>query len=117
MASHLRNLSTRAFSQSRTCTPASLPQTNNLLIPRSRPAFRNTTVPRLPTYPPFAQRNTMATSEAPKKMEWLVVIPDFPGVHEKRLEVRPYVIHAQHAKKDSVAKPTQHIHTLELTLP
>ncbi|KAK4040305.1 hypothetical protein C8A01DRAFT_35728 [Parachaetomium inaequale] len=30
----------------------------------------------------------MAT-EAPKKMEWLVVIPDFPGVHEKRLAVRP----------------------------
>ncbi|KAL2158209.1 hypothetical protein VTH06DRAFT_4529 [Thermothelomyces fergusii] len=30
----------------------------------------------------------MAT-EAPKKMEWLVVVPDFPGVHEKRIAVRP----------------------------
>ncbi|KAH6627162.1 hypothetical protein B0J18DRAFT_465107 [Chaetomium sp. MPI-SDFR-AT-0129] len=30
----------------------------------------------------------MAT-EAPKKIEWLVVIPDFPGAHEKRIEVRP----------------------------
>ncbi|KAK4158560.1 hypothetical protein C8A00DRAFT_39271 [Chaetomidium leptoderma] len=70
MASHLRNLSTRAFSQ-----PGI--------------AFRNTTALLLPTYPPLAQRNTMATSEAPKKMEWLVVIPDFPGANQKRLEVRP----------------------------
>jgi hypothetical protein len=31
----------------------------------------------------------MATSDAPKKMEWLVVVPDFPGVQQKRLEVRP----------------------------
>ncbi|KAH6641769.1 hypothetical protein F5144DRAFT_600370 [Chaetomium tenue] len=30
----------------------------------------------------------MAT-EAPKKVEWLVVIPDFPGAQAKRLEVRP----------------------------
>ncbi|KAK4249091.1 hypothetical protein C7999DRAFT_13044 [Corynascus novoguineensis] len=30
----------------------------------------------------------MAT-ETPKKMEWLVVVPDFPGAREKRLEVRP----------------------------
>ncbi|KAL2152698.1 hypothetical protein VTH82DRAFT_5882 [Thermothelomyces myriococcoides] len=30
----------------------------------------------------------MAT-EAPKKFEWLVVVPDFPGAHEKRLAVRP----------------------------
>ncbi len=26
-----------------------------------------------------------------RKYEWLVVVPDFPGVLEKRLEVRPYV--------------------------
>ena len=26
-----------------------------------------------------------------KKIEWLVVVPDFEGVGEKRLEVRPYV--------------------------
>ncbi|KAK3904095.1 hypothetical protein C8A05DRAFT_32148 [Staphylotrichum tortipilum] len=31
----------------------------------------------------------MATTDTPKKMEWLVVVPDFPGVHEKRLAVRP----------------------------
>jgi predicted RNase H-like HicB family nuclease len=32
----------------------------------------------------------MSTSaDGPKKWEWLVVVPDFPGVHEKRLEVRP----------------------------
>jgi hypothetical protein len=32
----------------------------------------------------------MATSQSqPEKMEWLVVVPDFPGAHEKRLEVRP----------------------------
>lgn len=46
---------------------------------------------------PLTQRKTMATSSseatgaaaAPKKFEWLVVVPDFPGVHQKRLEVRP----------------------------
>ncbi|KAK4121330.1 hypothetical protein N657DRAFT_665613 [Parathielavia appendiculata] len=32
---------------------------------------------------------TMATKSEPKKMEWLVVIPDIPGAHEKRLAVRP----------------------------
>ncbi|KAK0672466.1 hypothetical protein QBC41DRAFT_217315 [Cercophora samala] len=31
----------------------------------------------------------MSSTEAPKKIEWLVVVPDFPGAHEKRLEVRP----------------------------
>lgn len=29
------------------------------------------------------------TSSAARKYEFLVVIPDFPGVREKRLEVRP----------------------------
>lgn len=72
MASHLRNLSIRAFftpSPTRTLTPLS----------------------RKFTVTPFhlaQQRNTMAT-EAPKKIEWLVVIPDFPGAQAKRLEVRP----------------------------
>ncbi|EAA31442.2 hypothetical protein GE21DRAFT_8368 [Neurospora crassa] len=45
----------------------------------------------------FSQRHhhirTMATSTstttAGKKIEWLVVVPDFEGVGEKRLEVRP----------------------------
>jgi uncharacterized protein YciI len=71
MASHLRNLSIRAFSLSRT----------RILSPLSGKI----------TVTPFhltQQRNTMAT-EAPKKMEWLVVIPDFPGAQAKRLEVRP----------------------------
>ncbi|AEO63604.1 2dfd283c-f207-4328-bbd7-303f58aaccb9 [Thermothielavioides terrestris] len=36
----------------------------------------------------------MATNAAPaagekKKFEWLVVIPDFPGAQQKRLDVRP----------------------------
>ncbi|KAK4104533.1 hypothetical protein N658DRAFT_492632 [Parathielavia hyrcaniae] len=31
----------------------------------------------------------MAAESGPKKMEWLVVIPDFPGAHEKRIAVRP----------------------------
>ncbi|KAK0708792.1 hypothetical protein B0T21DRAFT_352825 [Apiosordaria backusii] len=30
-----------------------------------------------------------SSTESPKKIEWLVVIPDFPAAHEKRLEVRP----------------------------
>ena len=83
MASRLRNLSFRALSRSRNfnsnCT---LP----FLLTRQSPAtpFR-TAFPTLP----LTHRNTMATSDAPKKMEWLVVIPDFPGAHEKRLEVRP----------------------------
>ncbi|KAK4201463.1 hypothetical protein QBC40DRAFT_278261 [Triangularia verruculosa] len=32
---------------------------------------------------------TMTSTEIPHKIEWLVVVPDFPGAHEKRLEVRP----------------------------
>ncbi|KAK4224403.1 hypothetical protein QBC38DRAFT_371066 [Podospora fimiseda] len=31
----------------------------------------------------------MASSTPQKKIEWLVVVPDFPGVNSKRLEVRP----------------------------
>ncbi|KAK3307898.1 uncharacterized protein B0T15DRAFT_522937 [Chaetomium strumarium] len=31
----------------------------------------------------------MATGAAPNKTEWLVVVPDFPGAQQKRLEVRP----------------------------
>jgi predicted RNase H-like HicB family nuclease len=31
----------------------------------------------------------MATDTTPKKYEWLVVVPDFPGVHQKRMDVRP----------------------------
>ncbi len=83
MASRLRNLSFRAFSQSRNvnsnCTPPFFLARQSPVTPFRR-AF--------PTLP-LTRRNTMATSDAPKKMEWLVVIPDFPGAHEKRLEVRP----------------------------
>ncbi|KAG7289772.1 hypothetical protein NEMBOFW57_006148 [Staphylotrichum longicolle] len=43
----------------------------------------------------------MATSDAPKKMEWLVVVPDFPGAHQKRLEVRPQHFANLSAFKDS----------------
>ena len=83
MASRLRNLPFRAFSQSRNvnsnCTPPFFLARQSPVAPFRR-AF--------PTLP-LTHRNTMATSDAPKKMEWLVVIPDFPGAHEKRLEVRP----------------------------
>ncbi|KAJ4302401.1 hypothetical protein N0V88_002545 [Collariella sp. IMI 366227] len=32
---------------------------------------------------------TEAQQQQPKKMEWLVVVPDFPGAHEKRIAIRP----------------------------
>lgn len=32
---------------------------------------------------------TTAAVETPRKYEWLVVIPDFPGMLEKRREMRP----------------------------
>ncbi|KAJ6437195.1 hypothetical protein O9K51_10165 [Purpureocillium lavendulum] len=31
----------------------------------------------------------MASASAPRKFEFLVIVPDKPGMHEKRLEVRP----------------------------
>jgi hypothetical protein len=37
-----------------------------------------------------AIQRTMAT-ESPKKMEWLVILPDKEGAIDKRMEVRPYV--------------------------
>ncbi|KAK4188038.1 hypothetical protein QBC35DRAFT_497237 [Podospora australis] len=52
----------------------------NTQPPLRKSFFVNTTV---------QQKRTMAPSENPKKIEWLVVIPDFPGANEKRLEVRP----------------------------
>jgi hypothetical protein len=38
-----------------------------------------------------ARRNmaTTAPETTPRKYEWLVVIPDFPGMLEKRREIRP----------------------------
>lgn len=36
-------------------------------------------------------RAMSSTAAAPRKFEWLVVVPDFPGALQKRLEVRPYV--------------------------
>jgi len=37
-----------------------------------------------------AARRRMATNETtPRKYEWLVVIPDFPGMLDKRREIRP----------------------------
>ncbi|KAK3500279.1 uncharacterized protein B0T23DRAFT_371935 [Neurospora hispaniola] len=56
----------------------------------------NSSSPRISNNFFFSQRHhhirTMATSTtttAGKKIEWLVVVPDFEGVGEKRLEVRP----------------------------
>ena len=39
----------------------------------------------IPSPPRF---RTMATAEA-QKYEWLVVVPDKPGMQAKRLEIRP----------------------------
>jgi uncharacterized protein len=39
--------------------------------------------------PRFTIKRAMASSSAPEKFEWLVVMPDQPGKLEKRLEVRP----------------------------
>lgn len=86
MASQFRNLSLRAFSRSRSGFAfTSIPHRNPIT-----PFLNNNTTTAFPTLPlTLTQRSTMATSDAPKKMEWLVVVPDFPGVHQKRLEVRP----------------------------
>lgn len=94
MASHLRILSTRALFQScnnlRCNSASSSLFPKNGLIPRRTPP-----TPRRLSPLTLTQRNTMATdaaaAAAPKKVEWLVVIPDFPGAQEKRLEVRSYV--------------------------
>ncbi|KAK3325791.1 hypothetical protein B0H66DRAFT_599933 [Apodospora peruviana] len=31
----------------------------------------------------------MSSSDAPRKYEWLVVVPDFPGALDKRIDARP----------------------------
>lgn len=97
MASHLRSLPVRALSsRSHSLNYVSAGRNRSsrtpvLLLHNSAPAIppRNSY-----TTPPSAlQRRTMATetpaADAPKKYEWLVVIPDFPGAHEKRMAVRP----------------------------
>ncbi|KAM7207601.1 hypothetical protein V8F20_002079 [Naviculisporaceae sp. PSN 640] len=51
------------------------------------PSFANTSFSSVSTRSTI---RTMSSSEAaPRKFEWLVVIPDFPGVQEKRIAVRP----------------------------
>ncbi len=91
MASRLcYNFSTRALSRSRSCnsnnfTSASFALALALALARRSPANVPAAFPTLP----LIRRNTMATSDAPKKVEWLVVVPDFPGAQEKRLAVRP----------------------------
>lgn len=39
------------------------------------------------------QTTRSAMNIAPEKREWLCIIPDKPGMLEKRLEIRPYAIH------------------------
>ncbi|EGY13550.1 Protein YciI like protein [Verticillium longisporum] len=52
------------------------------LIPRIRPVQPNfLTITRF--------QHNMASSAAPRKYEWLVVVPDKPDTLAKRLEVRP----------------------------
>jgi hypothetical protein len=41
------------------------------------------------TYIRSMANSSAATTAAPRKYEWLVVIPDIPGTLEKRLAVRP----------------------------
>ena len=84
MASLLRNLSVRTFSPSRSNLVSCSLRRTSPAVPR----FITTSFPATPT---FTQRCTMATADAPKKMEWLVVVPDFAGAQEKRLAVRPCV--------------------------
>ncbi|KAJ4409215.1 hypothetical protein N0V85_004117 [Neurospora sp. IMI 360204] len=70
---------------------------NRLFFSSSTLTFFNPTTtitnpaPRILSNNFFNQRRirTMATAAAGKKIEWLVVVPDFEGVGEKRLEVRP----------------------------
>ena len=39
--------------------------------------------------PTALARSTRAMSTAARKFEFLVVVPDFPGVQEKRVAIRP----------------------------
>ncbi len=87
MASLLRNLSVRTFSSSHNLASLSLRRTSPAAA--AAPRFATAFFPA--TTPTFTHRSTMAT-DAPKKMEWLVVVPDFAGVQEKRLDVRPWVL-------------------------
>lgn len=83
MAQGLHKLSARALS-ARILPRVS--HTNIIPRPAKRPTVPSHISPVIVA--PLLHRNTMAT-QAPKKIEWLVVVPDFPGVHEKRIEVRP----------------------------
>ncbi|KAL2134098.1 hypothetical protein VTI74DRAFT_985 [Chaetomium olivicolor] len=85
MASHLRTL---FFSRALSPTARSRTPTLTSSCCRIPVSPLRSATPRVPRTP-ITQRNTMATDSQPKKMEWLVVVPDFPGAHEKRLEVRP----------------------------
>ncbi|KXX81934.1 Protein YciI [Madurella mycetomatis] len=82
MVSQLCNLSTRVLCRSHNRTFSS--------PTRSNVRFRLHKTPAPSPLPVIIQRSTMSTeTAAPKKFEWLVVIPDFPGVHSKRMEARP----------------------------
>jgi hypothetical protein len=37
-------------------------------------------------------KRTMSSPPPAGKSEWLVLVPDYEGVLEKRMEVRPYVL-------------------------
>lgn len=52
------------------------------------------------TRPSARTMASSAAAAAPRKFEFLVIVPDKPGTLEKRLEVRPYVL-------GSCASPTR----------
>ncbi|KAK4113480.1 hypothetical protein N656DRAFT_797349 [Canariomyces notabilis] len=91
MASVLRSLPRRISTRSHNCsfitsafgTSCSKIYNTNTTNPRSHIS------PLTLTTTSTTQRRTMATDTTPKKYEWLVVVPDFPGVHQKRMDVRP----------------------------
>ncbi|KAK3352003.1 hypothetical protein B0H65DRAFT_142492 [Neurospora tetraspora] len=75
---------------SRFCRPFFSSSTLTFFNPTT--TITNNPAPRILSNNFFNQRRirTMATAAAAgKKIEWLVVVPDFEGVGEKRLEVRP----------------------------
>jgi hypothetical protein len=62
----------------------------NHIHPVVRPATATRRPLAFPNSTAAAARRNMATAETtPRKYEWLVVIPDFPGMLEKRREIRP----------------------------
>lgn len=52
-------------------------------------AFSSTRLLSTTAGPRLSYTSVRTMASAPRKYEFLVVVPDFPGVREKRLAVRP----------------------------